>query len=108
MVLVSRADDHLKALAKRKWEPDPAHPDVDPQNEAAKLADVFARATAMPEVAAEPADFRGWMQDSKTQAVALRDALRALKAGTGTAEQADGAYKALSKTCTACHDVYRN
>jgi hypothetical protein len=108
MVLVSRADDHLKALSKRKWQPDPAHPDVDPTNEAAKLTDVFTRAAAMQKVAEQPEDFRQWMQASETQSAALRDALRALKAGTGTAEQADSAYKTLSQTCTACHDVDRN
>jgi hypothetical protein len=108
MVLVSRADDHLKALSKRKWEPDPAHPDVDAINEAAKLADVFTRAAALQEVLAEPEDFRKWMEDSTKQASALRDALRALKAGTSTTEQVEGAYRTLAKTCTACHDVYRN
>jgi protein tyrosine phosphatase (PTP) superfamily phosphohydrolase (DUF442 family) len=108
MVLVSRADDHLKDLAKRAWQPDAEHPDVDAVNEASKLMDVFTRALVLDETAEKPADFHQWMQDSKAQAAALRDALSALKAGTGTAASADQAYKTLSKTCTACHDAYRN
>jgi len=108
MVLVSRADDHIKALSKNAWQPDPGHPDVDPLNEAAKLADLFARAVELEEVADQPADFRQWIQDSKVQSAALLEAVRAVRAGAGTIVGADGAYKELAKTCTACHDIYRN
>ncbi len=108
MVQISRADDYLKALSKAKWEPDPAHPDVDPLNESSKLASLFERSLVLEELAVRPADFRQWMQDAKAQSAALRDAVHALKGGTGTVEQADLAYKALAETCTACHDVYRN
>jgi hypothetical protein len=108
MILVSRADDLLKDLSKRKWEADPEHPDVDPFNESAKLVGFFEQALALGEVAAQPADYRQWMQDAKVQSAALSDALKALKDGSGTAEDADKAYKVLSKTCTACHDSYRN
>ena len=108
MVQVSRADDHLKALAKNEFQPDPEHPDVDALNEATKLASLFERALALEDVLSQPDDFRGWMEDSKVQSATLRDALAALKQGTGSAVEADGAYKALSKTCSACHEVYRN
>ncbi len=108
MIEISRADDHLKALSKREWAADPAHPDVDAVNEATKLASTFERAHELEELAAKPADFTGWIQDSTRQSAALRDALTAWKAGSGSAEDATKAYKALSATCTACHDVYRN
>jgi protein tyrosine phosphatase (PTP) superfamily phosphohydrolase (DUF442 family) len=108
MIAVSRADDHLKALAKRKWALDPEHPDVDPVNEAVKLADTLARCGKMEEVAASPADFRQWMVDSIAQSAELRDALQTWKASKGPTDAIDGAYKKLSATCTACHDAYRN
>ena len=108
MVSIARADDHLKDLSKNKWKPDPHHPDVDALNEASKLASVFERALAMQEVGDQPADFQQWMSDSKVQSATLRDAVSALKNGTGSFEDADKAYKSLSKTCTACHDAYRN
>ena len=108
MIEISRADDNLKALAKHKWVVDAEHPDIDPVNEATKLASLFDRSSVMDELSSKPADFTGWMQDSTVQAVALRDALIALKSGSGGAEDADKAYKTLSATCTACHDVYRN
>jgi protein tyrosine phosphatase (PTP) superfamily phosphohydrolase (DUF442 family) len=108
MVLVSRADDHLKDLSKDGWQADPEHPDIDPVNEASKLASLFERSLAMEEVLLQPEDFRQWMADSKAQATALRDILRDLKTGSASMEQADKAYKAMSKTCTACHEVYRN
>jgi cytochrome c556 len=108
MVLISRADDNLKALSKNKWQPDPHHPDVDPLNEAVKLASVFERALALEEVNAQPADFRQWMEDSRVESAALRTAVEALRQGSGTVEEADAAYKTLTKTCTACHEAYRN
>ena len=108
MVQVSRADDHLKSLSKRAWQPDPDHPDVDALNEATKLASLFERALVLEDVISRPADFRGWMEDSRVQSAALRDALAELKKGTGSSEAADGAYKTLAKTCSACHEVYRN
>jgi hypothetical protein len=108
MVQVSRADDNLRALSKAKWQVDPHHPDVDPLNEATKLASVFERLLSLKEVAAQPADYRQWMEDSKVQSAALKSALESLKRGSGSAEEADKAYKQLAKTFTACHDIYRN
>jgi len=107
MVEVSRADDNLKTLSKNKWKPSADHPDADAENEATKLASAFERSLALPEMAARPADFQQWMTESRTTALALREALLGVQAG-GPTEAADAAYKALGKTCTACHDSYRN
>jgi hypothetical protein len=38
----------------------------------------------------------------------LREVVLGLSSGASTTEDADEAYEALSATCTACHDVYRN
>ena len=108
MVQIARADDHLKAASKNEWQPDPHHPDIDPLNEATKLANLFERSLALPETLSHAADFRAWLADSATQSAALRDALAALRQSRCTAEEATKAYKAVSKTCSACHDTYRN
>jgi hypothetical protein len=108
MIEVSRADDNLKYLSKHEWQPGDDHPDVDAGNESFKLADALDAAARLDEVTEKPADFVGWMQDSVEQSAALRDAIRAVSAGTGTSADVAAAYKLLSASCSACHDVYRN
>lgn len=112
MTEVSRSDDNLKFLSKRKWEADPEHPDVDAFNEATKLASVLEESSKLEEIANKPPDFRGWMADSVKHSAALRDALHELRSGQGdtaaSAAKADESYKALTASCNACHDVYRN
>jgi protein tyrosine phosphatase (PTP) superfamily phosphohydrolase (DUF442 family) len=108
MIEISRADDNLKYLSKHDWKPTPDHPDVDPVNEAVKLADAFELSATLNEVANRPPDFRAWMEDSVKQSADLCDSLRKLEKGEATVEHATAAYKALARTCTACHDVYRN
>jgi protein tyrosine phosphatase (PTP) superfamily phosphohydrolase (DUF442 family) len=108
MIEISRADDNLKALSKTKWQPDAEHPDLDPVNEATKLASAIERSAKLDELAEEPTDFRQWMSDSVVQGAALRDAMVALKSGGGSTDAVDKAYKTVAATCTACHDKYRN
>jgi protein tyrosine phosphatase (PTP) superfamily phosphohydrolase (DUF442 family) len=112
MIEVSRVDDNLKFLSKRTWEADPAHPDVDAFNEATKLASLLEQSAALDDIANKPPDFQGWMADSVKHSASLRDALHELRAGQGdgaqNAARADAAYKALSASCTACHETYRN
>ena len=43
MVEAARCFDHLIALARRDWQADPDHPDVDARNEAEKLAQIMQR-----------------------------------------------------------------
>jgi|SRR5688572_6537213 len=108
MVEVSRADDNLKFLSKRQWQPDAEHPDVDAVNEAVKLAQALESCAKLETLANKPPDFQGWMADSVKQSAELRDALQALRKGEADAAAADKAYKAVAASCTACHDVYRN
>jgi protein tyrosine phosphatase (PTP) superfamily phosphohydrolase (DUF442 family)/cytochrome c553 len=108
MIDISRNDDNLKFLAKRKWQPDPEHPDVVALEEATQLAKTFERSAKLDDVAAKPPDFQKWYADSVAASAELRDALAALKAGKGTTDAADASYKKLTAACNACHDVYRN
>ncbi len=103
MVDLTRSFDHLKALEKRGFEADPAHPDIDARNEASKVVQLYERMNADKELRAEPEDYRRWMQDSTR---VTRDLLRALEAG-----KTDLARKHLAATkrlCIECHKAYRN
>ena len=108
MVEVSRADDNLKFLSKRKWQPDDEHPDVDALHEATRLASALERCAALDELASKPPDFQGWMAESVKHSASVRDALAGLKQGDGDTASADKAYKELTTSCNACHEVYRN
>jgi protein tyrosine phosphatase (PTP) superfamily phosphohydrolase (DUF442 family) len=108
MVEVSRADDNLRFLSRRKWQPDAEHPDVDALHEATKLASALERCAELDAIASKPPDFRGWMADSVKQSASMRDALAGLQEGTSNSAEADKAYKELTTSCNACHEVYRN
>jgi len=109
MIDVTRHFDNLKALQKRDWEVDPEHPDVDPVNEADKLASLFARGHELDEVKRAADDFRGWSSDSVDYSARLRTHLRRAKAGGAKAKAgASKALRVLKQTCNACHGEYRN
>jgi len=103
MVEVARHWDNLVALEKRDWQPDPKHPDVDAKNEAAKLADLFARANGLAEVKKAPEDFRDWMDTSVEESDKL---LRSLNAGESA--KASKALRVVKQSCASCHAGYRN
>ncbi|MFQ5845810.1 MAG: hypothetical protein ACE5JG_12575, partial [Planctomycetota bacterium] len=109
MIGVSRAFDHLKALSGREWKPDPDHPDVDPVNEADKLAGLFERLGGLDELRARPADFLEWTGEAAREARRLNGALADLERGDGKARGPAGrSFRALKKLCDTCHVDYRN
>lgn len=107
MVDVSRSYDRIKAMAGNAWQVNPDHPDIDPLNEAAVLADVFSRIQHAEELSERPEDFRAWMAEAPSLATTLRDAVTgARESGDWTA--ASAAYAAVSANCKVCHTAYRN
>ncbi|MBM4016071.1 MAG: hypothetical protein FJ293_14055 [Planctomycetes bacterium] len=109
MVDAARRHDALKKLEKRDFAIDPAHPDIDALESAKQLADTFAISGTLAEIFDRPADFHGWMEVSKVETVALRDALQRLRGGDATAlAPARRAYAAMTKACIDCHQQYRN
>jgi len=109
MVVISRAYDHLKALKKKNWKTDPEHPDLSALNEARKLAEAFAGAAKLEEVASRPEDFRKWNDKSLEQAEKLAKKLEKVAEGDKDArDAADRAFQAISERCDACHKAYRN
>lgn len=109
MVVISRAFEHLEALAERDFDVDPAHPDIDPLNEATILRDSYAAAHGADEVASSPLDFRDWMDASVADTRAIVTALEAWRAGEDEARtSAHEALDRVATTCGECHKVYRN
>ncbi|MCA8969760.1 MAG: cytochrome c [Planctomycetes bacterium] len=107
MVPIVRANDHLKDLAKRDFETDPAHPDVDALHEAGKIASLFEQASKL-DSSDYGDDFRQWMQDAVRHSGELRDELQKMKDGAGDVEAAKRAFSGVAASCKACHGVYRN
>ncbi|MEW6074201.1 MAG: hypothetical protein AB1726_16595 [Planctomycetota bacterium] len=112
MVELGRKWDLLAAARARTWAVDPAHPDVDPLQEATQAHQLLAAAVALEEAAARPADFRAWLAEACEGAGAL---VRALSSGVGEKsggeEQraaAESAFAAVTATCTSCHEEYRD
>jgi protein tyrosine phosphatase (PTP) superfamily phosphohydrolase (DUF442 family) len=103
MVEMARHWDNLVALHKRDWKADPEHPDVDARSEAAKLADLIARANGLDRVKESPEDFREWMDTSVEQSGRLLQSL-----GAGEGATAAKALRVLKQTCGSCHASYRN
>ncbi len=108
MVEVSRADDNLKYLSKRGWEPGEDHPDADPQNDATRLAMSLERTSAIEYPVESPEEFRAQLRRSVEEAKALRDEIAAWKKGLASLDSVSGAYRRVATSCNDCHDVFRN
>lgn len=103
MVEIARHWDNLVALQKGDWKVDPKHPDIDPRNEADKLAGLYHRANGLDEVKKAPEDFRDWMQTSVEASMKLMQALE-----QDESAKASKALRVLKQSCGSCHASYRN
>ena len=109
MVEISRAHDHIADLSKRGWTVDPEHPDVDPQNEVAKLLQGFEAACQLGEVVKGPTDQADWFVSSREDTRKLQAELASFLGGDAAAGAAASAtFKKVQATCDACHAAYRN
>jgi protein tyrosine phosphatase (PTP) superfamily phosphohydrolase (DUF442 family) len=109
MAHIARAYDNLEAVGKRAWTVDPDHPDVDPWNEAEKMARAMAHVHGLDDVARRPPDFRGWLKDSADASADLVGALAALRKGDAAGKgRADRSFGVLKERCDSCHAKYRN
>ncbi|GJM22755.1 MAG: hypothetical protein DHS20C15_26700 [Planctomycetota bacterium] len=107
MVEISRPYDRIKEMAKRKWQVNPDHPDLDPVNEAAVLALLLERAPELEELADYDDQFRTWMAESVPQSKTLHESLVTARE-TGDWTAAEAALDQLSANCNACHKAHRN
>lgn len=109
MVHISRAHDHIAALAARDFAADPLHPDVDALNEAKKLLANFRNSMMLEDVKAGPSDQVDWFRSSIADSEELVAALEKFRAGNEAAkDDAKAAFASVKKTCATCHDSYRN
>jgi len=111
MVLISRPFDRLKDFAKRGWQVDPDHPDLDPVNEAAILAGLLERVHEVQDEQARGEDFAGWMSDVARHTASLEQAFEAARAAGGQQEDwatVAAALERVDASCSACHKVYRD
>lgn len=109
MVDVSRCFDPLQQMVKGGFRPLAEHPDLDPANESAKLAELFAAIEASDEAKRRPEDFRAWLSQSVQDSAQLRDLLGRAREGEAPAvADATEALRKVEATCNACHAVYRN
>jgi protein tyrosine phosphatase (PTP) superfamily phosphohydrolase (DUF442 family) len=106
MIAVSRHYDNVEAMAKRKWEVDPDHPDLNPAHEATLVADALSQGLTCGEKLCENTEFAKMMSDSEAAARALSAAL--LGKADAWSATADREFKALKNLCSACHKVHRN
>jgi len=109
MVQIARAFENTRDSIVVDYGMDPAHPDIEPLNEAQKLEQLFEASIRLQEVVAAPQDYRDWMLTSLDDSKKLVAALRELRAGDAAAkDRVTAAVKAVSASCNACHTPYRN
>jgi len=112
MIPLPRHWDQLTAAAARGWTLDPDHPDIVPAREAEQVREILDACAELPAVRTHPDDFHGWLDDARHGA---GDLALALAAGTAEAspdaawrEAAASAFQQVSRSCSSCHDEYRN
>ena len=110
MVAATRAHDHLKLTAKRGFRPDPEHPDLNAQSEAARLAELFQASLNLDETQKQPEEYRAWLQESADHARALVQRIGELQTheAEGLLADAMAELQAVTQRCDSCHKVYRN
>jgi protein tyrosine phosphatase (PTP) superfamily phosphohydrolase (DUF442 family)/cytochrome c556 len=112
MIPMGRHWDNITALKKHGWKVDPAHPDIDPLQEATQLHQLFSACQNMPDTATYADDYHGWMQASFDGSAELVKFLTDCRAETCTPEEVSkeltAAYDIVSKSCTECHKAYRD
>jgi hypothetical protein len=104
MANLDRVWDRVRLIQAAAWTAPSDHPDLVPAHEAKILAEVLEALTG--EMTAEQladAEFARRMIASRQEAVGLQTALAA-----GDAAAAEQRFSALRKSCSSCHDLYRN
>lgn len=114
MIELARKWDLVKAAKKRQWAADPAHPDVDPLQEAVQMYQIFDAVSGLGDTRTYPDDFRAWLEDGRSGSEQLQRALTecskdaAALDGVAWRADADTAYARVSNACASCHAAYRD
>lgn len=109
MVMAARALDNLKALKSNSWAVDPSHPDLVPEQEALRLAEIFRRSQKGDDMRARPADFSARYEALVPAAEELAGLVSRARTGDEPAlEKAAGLMSRIEGSCKACHQRWRN
>jgi len=103
MALIDRHKDNLAVAEKAGWKAPADHPDIAPPHEALQLRESFTEILRFKSEGDRPAAYQQEMKRALDAAVALEEALRASQADAATT-----AFKALSQSCSACHERFRD
>jgi protein-tyrosine phosphatase len=106
MADIDRLHDSIKAIRKNGWQTIPASPDQTPERQALLLYEALVEFDRLVEDEDISADFRRLSRDSIEAAGALSSALSGVEASRVAI--ADQAAERLRKSCSACHEKFRN
>jgi cytochrome c556 len=95
--------DNVKSAQGAAWGVPKNHPDLVPQKETKRLANVYGQLKTEPESVAHPADYQQMLEKSIRAAEALDAAVR-----SGDKATADAQYAIVQKGCKECHKSYRD
>lgn len=103
MIQVDGRFDNLKLIKKAGYKTPPNHPDLDPEQEALLLDELFKELLRSPAVEKRPAEFKSKLSDAEKAAAEVHHSFVG-----GTLGTMDKEYESLNEACTACHKKYRN
>ena len=112
MIPMPRHWDQVKAAADREWALDPEHPDLVPVREVLQVRQILDACAELPETQTYADDFREFLDQGRTGAADLIEALEAGAAGQLPDEvwrqRAALAVGQVQASCTDCHASYRD
>ncbi len=97
--------DMLRDSQAAGWKSPPGHPDFVAVAEAGRLEGLFRGLVAGERTRSKPEEFRSMMARAHEATVAFEATLGTERTVAGSP---DGAYKALTGACAACHERYRD
>lgn len=109
MVMATRAFDNLEGLQENNWTVDPTHPDLVPEQEAQRLAEIFRRSLGAHDLSARPAEFRVFYEGVIPMAEDLASLVSKARMGEKqAAEQSAALMTRIEGSCRSCHEKWRN
>ena len=105
MVALDQHWECLKLIRSNSWKAPLQHPDLRADQETTLLWEHLRELQRLPENADRPVDYRDKLEASEQAAQALRSALSMPEAAR---ESLEASFQELNKSCTSCHQVYRN
>jgi hypothetical protein len=100
--------DKLKLIKGAGWKTHRSNPDLTPAHEALMLTELFREAGRLPEIGAQPQDFRTWLMTAEKETLRLAGAVTSKNGNEADALAAEQAFRAVGASCARCHAKYRD